>query len=257
MRALKHLQENRKGVDLFLRKLVIEHGVDPASAPGAHLPPHQQPYVNGWGVNERATSARPQTPPVPPARVNLEGHVAPKQDGHGASPSIPEIRNSQIPPEMHNQRQFGKQNVKVYGCKAALCVEEDETKAGYKTVRIEAALAKQGANRKYDWSSKIAVQVTKAELPMVAAVFLGMVPQVEYKNHGPQNNKGFSFDDQGSKLFARVFSPEGVKALPISPEDAFEVSNLLLTQMAKNHPGLSAVDLIVSLRPMVQRKLSS
>jgi hypothetical protein len=41
---------------------------------------------------------------------------------------------------------------------------------------------------------------------------LGFNRSVEFKKHGAENNKGFSFEDQGDKVFGKVFSPDGVRA---------------------------------------------
>ncbi|MCL7744289.1 hypothetical protein LV476_04895 [Guyparkeria hydrothermalis] len=224
MRAVQDLREKRKGVDVFLRNLVREHGAESSSEPESDL--RQRP-----SVKDRGRDAGDQGPKL----TTQPSEMVPKKRSVGRTAD----------------------QVKVYGSKAAFCFEPDQTRAGYHTVAIEAAPAKQGPNREYDWSHKARIQVTRQELPMVAAVFLGLISQIEYKNHGPRNNKGFSFQDQGGNMFGRLFSPEGVKAIPISPEDAFEVSNLVLAQLAKNHPGVSPVDLMVSLGPMVARKAAS
>lgn len=227
MRAVHDLKEKRKGVDVFLRNLVREHGAGSSTMPSAHgAPGHPPNGIGGDGV-AGIRSSQAKTEP---------DEMSPRTPSEDPSPKVDQV--------------------KVFGAKAALCFESDQTRYGYHTVAIEAASAKQGPSREYDWSNKVRIQITKQELPMVAAVFLGMIPQVEYRNHGPQNNKGFFLHDQGGNLFARVFGAEGTKAIQISPEDAFEVSNLLLAQVIKNRPGLSSVDLMVSLRPMVRRKLT-
>lgn len=138
----------------------------------------------------------------------------------------------------------------VYGAKAALCFEADETRFGIHTVCIEAADAT--APKQYDWGNKIRVQLTRDELPVVTAVLFGWLPRCEYKNHGEDNSKGFSLEDQGDKLFMRVFArARQVKAVPIPPEDAFYLAQLFLGQMKKNAPGLSGGEILTTLRQVL------
>lgn len=138
----------------------------------------------------------------------------------------------------------------VYGAKAALCFEPDETRFGIHTVCIEAADA--NAPKQYDWGNKIRLQLTRDELPVTTAVLFGWLPRCEYKNHGEDNSKGFSLEDQGDKLFMRVFARgRQVKAVPIPPEDAFYLAQLFLGQMKKNAPGLSGGEILMTLRQVL------
>lgn len=145
----------------------------------------------------------------------------------------------------------------VYGSKAALCFEEDVTRGNVYTVRLEAADST--GPRQYDWSrgNKISIQLTHEELLIVTAVFFRLLPACEYKNHGEANDKGFSIVDQGGKLFIKVFAGGAkVKAVPVTPEDAFYVAQILLRQMGKNAPWLSGEDLLALLgRVVAPRKL--
>lgn len=138
----------------------------------------------------------------------------------------------------------------VYCAKAALCFEPDETRFGIHTVCIEAADAT--GPKQYDWGNKIRVQLTRDELPVTMAVLFGWLPRCEYKNHGEDNSKGFSLEDQGDKLFMRVFARgRQVKAVPIPPEDAFYLAQLFLGQLKKNAPGLSGGEILTTLRQVV------
>ena len=138
----------------------------------------------------------------------------------------------------------------VYGAKASLCFEPDETRFGIHTVCIEAADA--SGPKQYDWGNKIRLQLTRDELPVTTAVLFGWLPRCEYKNHGEDNSKGFSLEDQGDKLFMRVFARgRQVKAVPIPPEDAFYLAQLFLGQMKKNAPGLTGGEILTTLRQVV------
>jgi hypothetical protein len=87
-----------------------------------------------------------------------------------------------------------------YGGKAALCFESDDARRGESTIAIDAAAAVGVCN--YDWSGKIRAQLTRGELPAVAAVLPGYLHRCEYRNHGPDKSKGFSFENQGARVFA-------------------------------------------------------
>jgi len=154
--------------------------------------------------------------------------------------------------ETKRDEQGRPRSVHVYGGKGALCFEEDETKNGFHTIAIDAATST--GPKQYDWANKIRIQLTREELPVLLAVMLGVLPQCEYKNHGTQNNKGFSVQDQGNQYFVRVFSPEGVRAVPMTPEDAFRVTAMLIKQMRKNYEGLETGDILTLVRVIIGKK---
>jgi len=138
----------------------------------------------------------------------------------------------------------------VYGGKAALCFEEDETRAGMHTICLDAADAT--APLQYNWKEKLRVQLTRDELLVVTAVLFGMLPRCEYKNHGQDKSKGFFIEDQGDKLFVKVFSSGAkMKAVPVTPEDAFFVAQICLGQMKKNAPWLEASEIMATLQRVV------
>lgn len=144
--------------------------------------------------------------------------------------------------------------VHVYGGKAALCFEADMTRGEVPTVALDGTRAV--GERQYDWNSKTRVQMTRMELPIVASVFLGFLPSCEFKNHGPENNKGFSIENQGGKLYTKVFAPETVIGVPISPGDAFFVSQLIITQLCKQRPELDGGTCMSLLRHVAARLAS-
>ena len=140
-----------------------------------------------------------------------------------------------------------KANKHVYGSKGALCFEPDETRAGVHTICMDAADST--GPKQYNWGGKIRLQLTRDELLMVTADLFGFLPKCEGKNHGEDNSKGFSLEDQGDKLFMRVFAKgRNIKAVPIFPEDAFYVAQLFLGQMKKNASWLSANEILLTLQ---------
>ncbi|MDY0269939.1 hypothetical protein [Trichloromonas sp.] len=165
------------------------------------------------------------------------------------SPTTPSEPASSLSADAHGEGRL-RLTRHVYGAKAALCFEPDETRFGIHTICIEAADAT--GPRQYDWGKKIRVQLTRDEVPIATAVLFGWLPRCEYRNHGEDNSKGFSLEDQGDKLFMRVFARgRQVKAVPIPPEDAFYLAQLFLGQMKKNAPGLSGGEILTTLRQVV------
>lgn len=172
--------------------------------------------------------------------------VRPQADQHRPAPTASRKGEDQ-PDETERPK-----SVHVYGGKGALCFEEDETKNGFHTIAIDAA--ESTGPKQYDWANKIRIQLTREETPVLLAVMLGVLPQCEYKNHGQQNNKGFSVQDQGNQYFIRVFGPDGVRAVPMTPEDAFRVTAMLIKQMRKNYEGLEASDILTLIRVIIGKK---
>jgi hypothetical protein len=74
--------------------------------------------------------------------------------------------------------------VKVYGTKAGLTLVADQTRAGQATVCIEAAVAKSGVDRGYDWATKLRFQLTLGELQLVTALLFLYLPTVRFQHPG-------------------------------------------------------------------------
>ena len=140
-------------------------------------------------------------------------------------------------------------SVHVYGGKAALCFEHDlKRNSDLCTVAIDAATSI--GERRYNWQEKVRLQVTQQELPVVTAVLCGILPACEFGQHGPEKNKGFSFERQdGGKIFVRVFAKDqGVKAVPMEAPDVFRVASLFVRQIRLNQPWLDATGVLGMLR---------
>lgn len=156
--------------------------------------------------------------------------------------------DDQVPRSPSGQGQLAERSkFHVYGNKAALCFEEDVTRGGVPTIALDAAPS--DAPRSYKWGSKTRIQMTRAELPVVASVLLGTRTRCEFKAHGQDKTKGFSLERQaGGKVFVRVFEKDQpVKAVPIEAADVFYVASLFMLQIRRISPWLdaaSAIDLV-------------
>lgn len=124
----------------------------------------------------------------------------------------------------------------VYGGKAALCFQADEVKGSKtRTIRVEAATCT--GTKTYDWKSKVAIQLSVKEMPLLLGVFLGYLKIYEVSGH---NGKGFKIEDQGGKFFMSVNAKDnGSKPVPIPAGDSYPIIALFLRQMQANDPHLS------------------
>ena len=188
-----------------------------------------------------STRAAPVAPPPPPpAPVSV---AEPAEDRHRAD-------SSTAPPTTSGP--LDRVQCRIYGSKAALCIESDETRQGEPTLRIEAAPAT--APRQYDWAQKRVIQLTREELPIVAATVLGLLPRCEYKSHGPEKDKGLEILHQGTHLFVRLFQKErGVVAVQVTAADCYALGALCLRQLRRTAPWLDAEGVLLLLKTTVQR----
>lgn len=131
----------------------------------------------------------------------------------------------------------------VYGGKIAVCFQSDTTRGGEHTIRIEAA--ESIASKRYNWSDKISIQLSGRELPGVLATFMQIQTKFDGKGHGAQNEKWFTIENQTGKVFLSVNTKgRTARSVPIGPGDCFGVVTLLIEQMLKNSPFLSADTLL-------------
>lgn len=139
---------------------------------------------------------------------------------------------------------------KVFGGKGAVQFEADETRSGVPTIRIEAAPAL--GPKQYNWKEKVIIQVTTQELPLLAGVLLGAMPEMEGKHHGPEKNKGFSIKSQPGGFFIRVLQAgRSPVAVPVNQADGFFLLSLVLKQLSAAAFDLSPESVAISLRGML------
>tara|TARA_R110002167_G_scaffold42604_5_gene129426 strand:- start:2017 stop:2868 length:852 start_codon:yes stop_codon:yes gene_type:complete len=136
----------------------------------------------------------------------------------------------------------------IYGGKAALYFSLDKTKAEHHTIRVEGAPV--GAQAKtYLWDKKMALQITRGDLPTVAAVFFGLLPECELSNYGADNTKRLMVKNQGKNFFLNM-SGKGYSqiAVPISPSDVYEIRALVLRQLLASTPEIGIEGVLVNLK---------
>jgi hypothetical protein len=149
----------------------------------------------------------------------------------------------------------------VYATSAALKIELDTLRTGEAagalqyTVQIDAAArpkahASAFSAHKYDWSAKVPFQFTRRELPILAAYLLGLSgKKLTLTNHGPNADKCFEAEDQGSRLFVKVWhTGRAPIVLPVGAADVFAWGELCLVAMHLNRPSVSAEGHLALLR---------
>ena len=234
--ALRKAEGGDQGAWRFLSKHL------PASGPALPHPPATMtrpvtttPAAPRPAATTTAPTATYPVAPRPTATPNADTVPAPAPPHPPATTALPD-----------------RVQCRVYGGKAALCIEPDETRQGEPTLRIEAARAT--APRKYDWGQKLSLQLTREELPVIAATVLGLLPRSAYNNHGPNQDKGLEIVHQGTHLFVRVFQKErGVVAVPVTAADNYALGALCLRQLRKTAPWLSDQGVMTLLKLTVQR----
>jgi hypothetical protein len=210
---------------------------------------------------QAAPQAARNTPPQKPAAVNQAPQQSAPSDyeqyaQNAGTPAPQQKRSAQKPaPAQSPTAAADKKFIghSVFGTKAALYFGYDKTRSDIHTLRIDAASSV--GERKFDWANKIGIQITAQELPVIAALFCGLIDRCEFKNHGAKKNKGFKIEAQpnrsgkGKQFFFNVSEAgKSLKAAPVGAEDAFFVRNLVLSQLAKNSPELDGTVLLTSLK---------
>lgn len=246
LHALSRVENhNDAGARVFLEKTLRAAGV--AATNGSNGQPPQ-------ASSQRPPQATPRNEaPAQPAATTQH------------PPERPAVRRS-APPYVHDAAQAGgnaescaerrpRPQHHVYGGRAALTFELDETPAGAPTVALD------GANsigeRKFDWQNKVRIQFTTRELPVVAATLLGILPQCQFSNHGPANDKGFeiAWQSERQSFFVKVWQGKGnLRAVPMPREDAFYAAQLVLRAIQQGSPArLDTAGVIATLRAFYAR----
>ncbi|MAM28783.1 MAG: hypothetical protein CMC13_07150, partial [Flavobacteriaceae bacterium] len=105
------------------------------------------------------------------------------------------------------------------------------------------------ATRQYNWNQKLRIQITRSDLPSVAAVMFGLLPKVELSNYGADNTKRLLIANQGKNYFLNMSAKDHHQiAVPISAGDVFEIRALFLAQLMKNRPEIGVEGVLTNLK---------
>lgn len=204
------------------------------------------------GINAHAPAALPSAVEVAASPRRFEESCPPPQAERNAHrPQRAGRADDKLPPDvLTTLRQHG---MHVYATSAALKIELATLRAGegggalQYTVQIDAARAKAHG---YDWHSKVPFQFTRRELPLLAAHLLGMGgKKLTLANHGPNTDKHFELEDQGTHLFVKVrITGQAPIALPVPPAEVFGWGEICLVALQMNRPTLSTDGHLALLR---------
>lgn len=136
---------------------------------------------------------------------------------------------------------------RVYGRQAALTVEHSFTRSdGFPTLTLEMA-ATSGGDR-YDWDHKVALQLTRGELPLFVAAVVGIRPQFEARFHGAARNKGAKVTRQDNQVLLTLSQAGRILAVPVSAGDAFHLAAFAAERLASAYPDLDSQTVLGLLR---------
>ncbi len=142
-----------------------------------------------------------------------------------------------------------RQQLKIYGRAAALTVEASTTQAdAFPTLSIEAAAKQPGADRRFDWGAKIALQLTRAELAPFTAAVIGLAPRFTCQYHGPARNKGLELTRQADSLYLKLSAAGRVLGVPIGYADAVALGAFSVARLQAAWPSLDSQTILTLLR---------
>jgi len=259
--ALEQAERGQNGARLYLqRQLSNRPAAAPPPSPAPPTPPTVPTPARSAAPRPAATSNAGMTVPTPPSQHPTQTPTTPARSAAPHPAATPNTGMTEVksPPAGLAPRATSasarpdRVQCRVYGGKAALCIETDVTRQDEPTLRLEAAPAT--GPRAYNWERKITLQLTREELPVVTATVLGLLARCVYKNHGPDHNKGVEIEHQGGHLFVRLFQKErGVLAVPVGPADSYALAALALRALRQGTPWLSDQGILMLLKLTVQR----
>lgn len=133
----------------------------------------------------------------------------------------------------------------MYSAKAAMKVELDvlrragEDGSPVYTVLVE--MAPVIARGSYDWKRKLPFQMTKREIPLLAATLLGYtVAPLRLGNHGPAADKFFDISNQGKVMYAKMRQGARQLSMPVPGPDVHAWAQICLVALQLNAPELDA-----------------
>jgi len=266
LRAVADLGFVPAAQEFLTEKMKAAGIIQPQRSPARGQPIEQAtggPQLPNFDLPEESQAPDRQPSAAPPQRQGEKGNAASK--GHNSqnrpAPSSPRPSSPASPsPSAPAPPQSGsganspagegqgvpegdRMSVHVYARNnAALCFEADVARSGFQTIALDGAKA---AGTNFDWKNKTRIQLTKGEVPEVLAVLSGHSRFCEFKNHGPSNNKGFSMERQGEKVYVTIFEKgKPLIGVPIHPNDMFYVYSLFMKRVSDENPWLDPLSIL-------------
>ncbi|HAS0789570.1 hypothetical protein QUS15_24965 [Escherichia coli] len=165
---------------------------------------------------------------------------------------------NQTEAQTQEQREPGMKLV-AYGGKYAFQCQQSNTIAGWQTIQFESApkSSSSPSDRTYNWSKKIAFQITDTELPLLVAVLLGFLPAIRFDLHGPEKNKWLEIINQGPNFYIKSGMGSTLHSAPVTLVDASMFGLLALNQYTANFPLLSSDAVLASVKMLARQSFEN
>lgn len=248
-KALEFCTNNAKARDDVLS--IIGHYKEQPDLVFVADKPHGQPMLDAAPAQNNMDSPPPRQPrpvaqskPVQQSTVNKSAPARTVAHPNAPAAEHHEPAGGQHQPNTEKRNFVGHH---VYGRHSALYFAYDETRGGDATIAVDGAMSV--ATRQYNWNQKLRIQITRSDLPSVAAVMFGLLPKVELTNYGADNTKRLMIENQGKNYFVNMSAKDHHQiAVPISASDVFEIRSLILAQLIKNRPEIGVEGVLANLK---------
>lgn len=220
----------------FYMTVVTDQPRPGAQARGREYPQRQQAPAPARRAPVSRSPAAAQV-----AQGNSRAAQYPQRPSHQASSPVavaaPAQARSMQSDDAPARNDEPRENHHVYGRDSALTIEIDTKRNLSATIAIDAA-PKTG-ERSVNWSQKLRFQLTEAELPILAGVFLGMIEEARFDFHGENRNKSLHVVHRNQALLVRLMEgKDRVFTVPLGAGDVYATGMLVIKALTKNMTGM-------------------
>lgn len=127
-------------------------------------------------------------------------------------------------------------SVHAYGGSAAVCLSDSTTRKGRSTVALE--FARSLSPGTYDWSTKVAFQLTQGELAEATAFLFFPWGRQRWIHGQGQAKKEVVLEDQQTHILFACQTKGDRLRVPVVPRDAYYFRNFLLARLLVSQPDL-------------------
>jgi len=152
-----------------------------------------------------------------------------------------------VPMKADRPARIDSRKVRVFGKTAALTFEETTSRHEGQTISVDAA-AKQGET--VLWKDKIIFQFTVDELPVLAAVLIGALPEFDFKFHGEKKDKSVGVYRRANAVLFKVVHGQKCFTVPVPPGQLFHLSSLVMSQLSASWPGIDGSMMLAQIRSL-------
>jgi hypothetical protein len=143
----------------------------------------------------------------------------------------------------------------VYGRAFAFTFECTNDIRGRFALQVEAA-ARSQRGQGFDWTDKIALQLTDHEVVELLAVVRGVKSEATFEHHGQHRDKSMTIREQRGEqpsIYFNVRRGAVSRTVPVPVFNAFRIEALATRVLLANEPGLSAADVAQRIDRLASR----